>query len=755
MRLKNRREKIAAAALLLALLLSGCIRSAESRRARHLEAGRKFLAAKDHARAILEFKNALALKADDPEAHYQLGLAYLASGDWALASAHLQKATALNPKHAGAQLRYAEMLALTDNPALLEEARKRLEGIFGGSPGNAEALTALAIAEWKLAQPEQAEKHLREAFLKSPGNLSPAVALAKIKIAEKRFDEAEQVLRQAASSGAPLALIALGEFYLLRERTPEAQQLFERALQADPKQPVALAHLGAIHVRAGKLDAADGFYRRLAALDGKQYKPVHAIFLFETGKKDEAIAEFRRLYEQNRSDITLRDHLLAALIWSERLAEAEKLLNQVLAKGNSDIQALLQRAALYLTLQRYEDAEKDLHRVQYLQSNSAEAQYLFAKLHEARGHVMSQRQALNEALRLRPSLLVARLELARLMIGRNAARTALQVIEETPKEQKNLLAVVLERNWALLALGENAAVEASLAGELKSIPSPDVAVLAAMLRLVKGKTAEARKLAEKALEQRPDDLRALEIISRSYAREKKMDAAVRELALYAAKRPKSAALQQFLGNVLLSYGRREEARAAFTQALAVKPGHTESELALIQMDIHEGKLTEAHQALERMLQHKGENVFARLWLANLDLLEGKAEAAMANYRRVLEFDPNQLNALNNLAYLLAEEGKNPDLALGYAQKAAELAPDNAAVQNTLGWVLYKKGMYSMAVRHLERAVATENNAKRSYHLALAYLRTGDKARAQRALQTVLRQHPDSPEAKQAKQLMAQ
>ena len=65
-------------------------------------------------------------------------------------------------------------------------------------------------------------------------------------------------------------------------------------------------------------------------------------------------------------------------------------------------------------------------------------------------------------------------------------------------------------------------------------------------------------------------------------------------------------------------------------------------------------------------------------------------------------DATNVIALNNLAYLLARD--NPDEAVKLAQQAVELAPENADVQDTLGWVYYRKGLYSAALPYLQAAL---------------------------------------------------
>ena len=99
---------------------------------------------------------------------------------------------------------------------------------------------------------------------------------------------------------------------------------------------------------------------------------------------------------------------------------------------------------------------------------------------------------------------------------------------------------------------------------------------------------------------------------------------------------------------------------------------------------------------------------------------GNQKAALEDFRQVVAADPGNAEALNNLAYLLAEYGNQPAEALQYAQKAKELAPENAAYSDTLGWILYRKGLYTLAVAELERAAATAGNPKWKYHLAMAY-----------------------------------
>src|SRR5690348_15087471 len=102
---------IGCVALLAAL--TGCAFSPQSREARAMKRGTEFLQKKDYSRAQLEFRTAVQVMPKDAEPYYMLAAAYMGSGSRVAAIAALRKAIELNPHHAGAQLKMAELMAAT------------------------------------------------------------------------------------------------------------------------------------------------------------------------------------------------------------------------------------------------------------------------------------------------------------------------------------------------------------------------------------------------------------------------------------------------------------------------------------------------------------------------------------------------------------------------------------------------------------------------------------------------------------------
>ncbi len=141
--------------------------------------------------------------------------------------------------------------------------------------------------------------------------------------------------------------------------------------------------------------------------------------------------------------------------------------------------------------------------------------------------------------------------------------------------------------------------------------------------------------------------------------------------------------------------------------------------------------------------------------------------AEKNYRRALEIAPETPIAANNLAWLIADTGAgNLDEALRLSQAAVNQNSSVAGYYDTLGWVYFKKGLYSPAIEQLKKAVALdEADAKRAgvsanpaYRLRLgtALASSGDKLSARREVETSLAnaQSLSQKEAEDARTLLA-
>jgi Tfp pilus assembly protein PilF len=164
------------------------------------------------------------------------------------------------------------------------------------------------------------------------------------------------------------------------------------------------------------------------------------------------------------------------------------------------------------------------------------------------------------------------------------------------------------------------------------------------------------------------------------------------------------------------------------------------------MDAVEGRIDAARQRLHAVLAQDQRNVPALVLLGQCEEQSGDQAAAKAQYRAILNIDSSNLIALNNLAYLMAQD--NPNEALKLAEQALQQSPDNATVQDTLGWIYYRKGIYATAVEHLKLAVEKQPTPQRQFHLAVSYLRIGQKVLGQQILAAALKQDPNLTKTEQ-------
>ena len=137
-----------------------------------------------------------------------------------------------------------------------------------------------------------------------------------------------------------------------------------------------------------------------------------------------------------------------------------------------------------------------------------------------------------------------------------------------------------------------------------------------------------------------------------------------------------------------------------------------------------------------------------------DHLKRFGEARQA-YQSALAKQPDNPRALNNLAYLEAEQGVDLDQALAYAQHARANLPDDVNVLDTLGLIYIKKNLTEDGLRMLREAVKRQpGNAAFRLHLALAWYQKGDRLMARRELEAARRDKPSDWELTEIQELLA-
>ena len=82
---------------------------------------------------------------------------------------------------------------------------------------------------------------------------------------------------------------------------------------------------------------------------------------------------------------------------------------------------------------------------------------------------------------------------------------------------------------------------------------------------------------------------------------------------------------------------------------------------------------------------------------------GKEDAAIRDLRALLAERPGDAQVQNALGYSLADRNRNLPEARQLITAALSQSPDNAAVLDSMGWLLFREGRYPEALDHLQRA----------------------------------------------------
>lgn len=230
--------------------------------------------------------------------------------------------------------------------------------------------------------------------------------------------------------------------------------------------------------------------------------------------------------------------------------------------------------------------------------------------------------------------------------------------------------------------------------------------------------------------------------------------------------PKAFAIS---GDFLLRDGRKEEARSAFAQAVALDPSRDLIWQQLLNLDLElsdypalESNAKEAmelfpvapqyylfhgiaslqldkpDQAIKSLKSGKSlvienKELTAQFWaqLGDAYHAAGNNPESDNAYDKALELDPDNVFVLNNYAYYLSLRGEKLDKAESMSKRSNDLEPGQASFLDTLGWIYYQQGQYANAIEWLEKANEAElgRSGEILEHLGDAHYMNGSAAKA--------------------------
>ena len=269
---------------------------------------------------------------------------------------------------------------------------------------------------------------------------------------------------------------------------------------------------------------------------------------------------------------------------------------------------------------------------------------------------------------------------------------------------------------------------------------PDGWLVLGSVRATQGQTAQAQAALERFLTVAARQAGQTNIDQRKFLgllavrqRQSDMDTARLMLAQLSQKRGDTKAADQWLAAVqspgqmlavaveraalLADQGRLEEGRALIRAVPEHGPNAATLKLrAEAQLLREHQHAADAYKLLDNALQNNPDDkdlIFdAAMAASKADQLNDEERLL----RQLIALDPQSAAAYNALGYDLADRGLRLQEAKRLIEKAVELAPGDAFIRDSLGWVQYRLGNLQEARRILEDAFKQQPDAEIAAHL---------------------------------------
>jgi tetratricopeptide (TPR) repeat protein len=267
----------------------------------------------------------------------------------------------------------------------------------------------------------------------------------------------------------------------------------------------------------------------------------------------------------------------------------------------------------------------------------------------------------------------------------------------------------------------------------------------------------AREAFAHALQLAPASVTALGgLVTVDFA-EKKQDAARSRIESRLQTAPDDAELLGLAGAVFVRTKDTKRAEGVYRHLLELDASNLEAYRGLGNLYISQGRLDEAKKEFEDVARQQPKSAAGSATMVGTILtLQGKPAEARKHFEQAMALDPQSAVAANNLALNYAQDGTaNLDVALQLAQTAKARLPKSWEIDDTLGWIYYKKGLTTLAISTLQQGIGQNPlDPTMHYHLGLAYLKNGNRTEAARSLQQALKLNAQFEAATDAKKVLA-
>lgn len=688
-------------------------------------------------------------------ARVSLALLYMGAQKFDAAQREIDAARNSEPKALSVSLAQAQLHFAQKKYA---EARDILQDILKAAPNHPQAILMMGATQLALDAPVQAESYLSNYVKSVPGNPYArrllAYAYIKNKQPEKAIDVLSPLLASNTQDSAVLALA--GDAYLQLKDYAKSTEYLEKAAQAQPKNASLRTELALSKLGAGDISQGTADLETAADMEGSPLQTDLALIsaYFSKREYDKAFKAIDGL-EKKQPNSPL-PHVLrgGAHLAKQDTINARKSFEKALAINPAFYPAAANLATLDMRDKNPATARKRFESVLSADKNSIPAMVALATLERSAGNEKGFLDWLEKAVHADPKALKPRILQVEYYVFKKDTARALSIARDAQTANPTNAEALDLLGRAQLAAGEKSNAITTFDKLVAANPANPFAYLRlATAQGINQNLTEARKSLNKALQLNPDLVDARLSLIGLDLQEKKASAAIQGAQQLQRQQPNFPGAYTIEGDIYARDRNFAKSLPLYQKAFSLeKSSSNASKLHKALLETGKQKDADAHTA--QWLKAHPEDGAYRGYLGDTYLHQGKLREAATQYQAIVQQTPNNIVALNNLAWVL-QKLKDPQ-ALAYAERANKLLPDNPPIMDTLGWILLEQGKTDRAIDLLQKALSkTPDSAETRYHLALAFHRKGDNMRSENELKRVLNTGANFAQRQEAEALLAQ
>lgn len=776
---------------LVALTLVNCSRDPQVVKKKYLESGNKYFDRAKYKEASIMYRRALSTDPKYGEAYYKLALTSLKLNQPANAVPALRRAIELlpagNKDSNDANLNLAEILLLagqsTDVTArakpLLDEAAEIAKAFLRRDPNSYEghkltgdASFAAAVSSFRKkdvtnakAAIEVAIAEYRKTLVVRPNDPIVTLSLARTLASYGELAESEQLFRNVIAK-APNTPTGYGELYRLyigQKKIAEGEALLKKAVAGNPKEFQFKVLLSAHYFSVG--NKAEGA-KILDELKGN-FKEFPQAF-FTSGdfylRMNDTAAAIKQYEEGEVKDkahkVDYQKRVIEVLVREGKASQAYEKNLEILKENPKDPEARGLKATFLLDKGDVNQALNELQSVVTSRPDNFVARFHLGRAHFAKQEYEQASQQFQKAIELRPDYMPPRLALAQVALARGDNEGALKTTEEVLKMDHGSGAAKLLQSAALMRMGRYDESKKAIATILAVNPKqPDTLLEMGVLNLMEKKYAEAAESFKQGYQSDPSNTRGLLGQAEAYLLMNKPDEAIKVVQMESDRLPNRSDLKRDLADIQYRTGHIDQAMQMYQTLLPFYKDNPrqlgELHARMGDANIRKKNVPEAIAELKKARDLIPDSTPVLNTLALLLENSGNHQEARKVYEQAISRDQNNPEALNNLAYLMAETGGNLDEALTLATRAKQKLPNFLEISDTIGWIYLKKNLADNAIDIFKDLTAkAPQNSTYHFHYAMALMQKGDKVNALKESKLALGAKPTKEEEHRINELVS-